>query len=232
MNNLIEIKNIIKKYGDNKKNTILNKINFSFKKGKIYSLVGPSGSGKSTLLNLLSLIDKPTSGSIRICNYNVKFSESEKNDKIRAEKIGIIYQENNLLADFSALENVYLARLSVNNNKEKAIKDSKLVIKKLGLSNRLNHFPSELSGGELQRISIARALINSPEIILADEPTGSLDFKNAKSVFKTLFNLKKTNRLIVFATHNRYFANMADCKLELIGGKMKPTNARTNTKKF
>ena len=232
MNNLIEIKNIIKKYGDNKKNTILNKLNFSFKKGKIYSLVGPSGSGKSTLLNLLSLIDKPTSGGIKICNYNIKFSDAQKNDKIRAEKIGIIYQENNLLTDFNALENVYLARLSVNDNKKKAIKDSKLVIKKLGLSNRLNHFPSELSGGELQRISIARALVNSPEIILADEPTGSLDFKNAKFVFKTLFNLKKTNRLIIFATHNRYFANMADCKLELIGGKMKPTNARTNTKKF
>ena len=232
MNNLIEIKNIVKKYCDNKKNIILNKINFSFKSGKIYSLVGPSGSGKSTLLNLLSLIDKPSSGNIKICNRNIKFSERQKNDKLRAEKIGIIYQDNNLLTDFNALENVYLARLSVDNNKEKAINDSKLIIKKLGLSNRLNHFPSELSGCELQRISIARALINSPEIILADEPTGSLDFKNAKFVFKTLFNLKKSNRLIVFATHNRYFANMADCKLELIGGKMKSTNARTNTKKF
>ena len=228
MNNLIEIKNIVKKYGDNRKNIILNKINFSFKSGKIYSLVGPSGSGKSTLLNLLSLIDKPSSGNIKICNRNIKFSEGQKNDKLRAEKIGIIYQDNNLLTDFNALENVYLARLSLNNNKEKAIKDSKLIIKKLGLSNRLNHFPSELSGGELQRISIARALINSPEIILADEPTGSLDFKNAKSVFKSLFNLRKTNRLIVFATHNRYFANKADCKLELIGGKIKLTNAWTN----
>ena len=228
MNNLIEIKNIVKKYGDNRKNIILNKINFSFKSGKIYSLVGPSGSGKSTLLNLLSLIDKPSSGNIKICNRNIKFSEGQKNDKLRAEKIGIIYQDNNLLTDFNALENVYLARLSVNNNKEKAIKDSKLIIKKLGLSNRLNHFPSELSGGELQRISIARALINSPEIILADEPTGSLDFENAKSVFKSLFKLKKNNRLIVFATHNRYFANKADCKLELIGGKIKLTNAWTN----
>ena len=227
MNNLIEIKNIVKKYGDNKKNIILKKINFSFKSGKIYSLVGPSGSGKSTLLNLLSLIDKPSSGNIKICNRNIKFSEGQKNDKLRAEKIGIIYQNNNLLTDFNALENVYLARLSLNNNKEKAIKDSKLIIKKLGLSNRLNHFPSELSGGELQRISIARALKNSPEIILADEPTGSLDFKNAKSVFKSLFNLRKTNRLIVFATHNRYFANKADCKLELIGGKIKLTNAWT-----
>ena len=131
-----------------------------------------------------------------------------------------------MLNDFNALENVYLARLSLENNKERAIKDSKLIIKNLGLSNRLHHLPSELSGGEMQRIAIARALINSPQIILADEPTGSLDLKNAKSVFKILFNLKKTNRLIIFATHNRYFANMADCKLELIGGKIRSTNAR------
>ena len=101
MNNLIEIKNIVKKYGDNKKNIILKKINFSFKSGKIYSLVGPSGSGKSTLLNLLSLIDKPSSGNIKICNRNIKFSEGQKNDKLRAEKIGIIYQDNNLLTDFN-----------------------------------------------------------------------------------------------------------------------------------
>ena len=118
MNNMIELKNIIKVYNLKRKIKVLNKISFTFKAGKIYSLVGPSGSGKSTLLNLLSLIDKPSSGSIRVCNYNIKLSDTEKNDKIRAEKIGIIYQENNLLADFSALENVYLARLSVNNNKE------------------------------------------------------------------------------------------------------------------
>tara|TARA_Y100000590_G_scaffold467793_1_gene647998 strand:+ start:412 stop:1101 length:690 start_codon:yes stop_codon:yes gene_type:complete len=226
MNNLIEIKNVSKIYEDNKKNKILNKVNFTFKKGKIYSLVGPSGSGKSTLLNLLSLIDKPTSGNIKIDNCNIKFFEKKKNDELRSKKIGIIYQDNNLLNDFNALENVYLARLSLENNKERAIKDSKLIIKNLGLSNRLYHLPSELSGGEMQRIAIARALINSPQIILADEPTGSLDLKNAKSVFKILFNLKKTNRLIIFATHNRYFANMADCKLELIGGKIRSTNAR------
>ena len=222
MNNLIEIKNVIKKYGKNK---ILNKVSYSFKKGKIYSLVGPSGSGKSTLLNLLSLIDRPSSGNIKINNYSIRFSDTDKNDKLRARKIGIIYQENNLLADFNALENVYLARLAVDHNKDKAIKDSQLIIKNLGLSKRQDHLPNELSGGELQRIAIARALINSPEIILADEPTGSLDFKNAKSVFNILFKLKNTNRLIIFATHNRYFANKADCKLELIGGKIKFTNA-------
>ena len=226
MNNLIQIKKLVKQYDSHRKIKILNKINFSFKKGKVYSLVGPSGSGKSTLLNLLSLIDRPSSGYIKILNNNINFSETSINDELRANKIGIIYQDNNLLPDFNALENVYLARLSIDNNKKKAIEDSKKIIKNLGLSNRLEHFPSELSGGEMQRIAIARALINSPEIILADEPTGNLDYKNAKEVFKILFKLKSTNRLIIFATHNRYFANMADCKMQLISGRIKVTNAR------
>ena len=228
MNNLIEIKNLVKQYNSHKKIKILNKINFSFKKGKVYSLVGPSGSGKSTLLNLLSLIDRPSSGYIKISNKNINFLDTSINDELRANKIGIIYQDNNLLSDFNALENVYLARLSIDNNKNKAIEDSKKIIKNLGLSNRLEHFPSELSGGEMQRIAIARALLNSPEIILADEPTGSLDYRNAKEVYKILFKLKRFDRLIIFATHNRYFANMADCKIELIGGKIKVTNARIN----
>ena len=228
MNNLIEIKNLVKQYDSHKKIKILNKINFSFKKGKVYSLVGPSGSGKSTLLNLLSLIDRPSSGYIKISNKNINFLDSSINDELRANKIGIIYQDNNLLSDFNALENVYLARLSIDNNKNKAIEDSKKIIQNLGLSNRLEHFPSELSGGEMQRIAIARALLNSPEIILADEPTGSLDYRNAKEVYKILFKLKRFDRLIIFATHNRYFANMADCKIELIGGKIKVTNARIN----
>ena len=226
MNNLIEINNLVKQYNTHKKIKILNKLSFSFKKGKIYSLVGPSGSGKSTLLNLLSLIDRPSSGNIKICNKNISFAKKHINDQLRANKIGIIYQENNLLNDFNALENVYLARLSIDNNKKKAITDSINLIKSLGLSNRLNHLPSELSGGEMQRIAIARALVNSPKIILADEPTGSLDYTNAKEVFKILFKLKKSDRLIIFATHNRYFANMADCKIELIGGKIKTSNVR------
>ena len=129
MTSLIEMKNIVKHYGNGKKNKILNKINFSFKKGKIYSLVGPSGSGKSTLLNLLSLIDKPSSGNLKIANSNIKFSDSLKNDELRSKKIGIIYQDNNLLNDFNALENVCLARLAIDNNKKKAIEDSKLIIK-------------------------------------------------------------------------------------------------------
>ena len=224
MNNLIEIKNLSKNYVTNKKNIILKKINFKFKKGLIYSLVGPSGSGKSTLLNLLSLIDKPSSGEIKISNNLIKYDYISTNDKLRADKIGIIYQQNNLLPDFTAHENVYLARLAVENNKLKAISEATKLIKKFGLANRINHFPSQLSGGELQRVAISRALINKPEIILADEPTGSLDHATAKEVFKSLYKLKDKNRLIIYATHNRLFANMADCKLEMIDGNIKPSN--------
>ena len=226
MNNIITLDKISKFFLTNKKITVLNKISYKFKKGKIYSLVGPSGSGKSTLLNLLSLIDKPSKGSIKIANKNVNFSDSVSNDITRANKIGIIYQQNNLLPDFTALENVYLARLSIDNNKDKAVYDANKIINKMGLSKRVDHYPSELSGGEMQRIAIARALINEPEIILADEPTGSLDQITAKEVFKILYKLKNLNRLIIYATHNRFFANMADCKLEIIDGNIKNINAR------
>ena len=226
MNNIITLDKISKFFLTNKKITVLNKISYKFKKGKIYSLVGPSGSGKSTLLNLLSLIDKPSKGSIKIANKNVNFSDSISNDITRANKIGIIYQQNNLLPDFTALENVYLARLSIDNNKSKAVDDANKIINKMGLSKRVDHYPSELSGGEMQRIAIARALINEPEIILADEPTGSLDQSTAKEVFKILYKLKNLNRLIIYATHNRFFANMADCKLEIIDGNIKNINAK------
>ena len=227
MNNIIELKNIVKNYESKKKVKVLNKINFSFNAGKIYSLMGPSGSGKSTLLNILSLIDEPNSGNIKINNNSIDHLLKSYNDKLRANKIGIIYQDNNLLSDFTVIENIYLSRLSIDENKDRALVDAKKLIKKLGLANRENHLPSELSGGEMQRVAIARALINSPNIILADEPTGSLDIKNAKEVFKILLKLKNKNRLIIFATHNRFFANMADCKIELIGGKIKKSaNAR------
>ena len=226
MNNLIELNNISKNYSPSKKIEVLKNINFIFKPGKIYSLIGPSGSGKSTLLNLISLIDKPSSGFIKLNNIKINDNDNDERDIIRSKKIGIIYQDKNLLSDFTSLENVYMARLSLNNNKKKAVLDAKNVLKKVGLEKRLNHFPTELSGGEAQRVAISRALINSPDIVLADEPTGNLDHKNAKEIFKLLFSLKNKNRIIIFATHNRYFADMSDCKLTLINGKIRTVNAR------
>ena len=226
MNDLIELKNLSKNYTSSKKIEVLKNINYTFKSGKIYSLIGPSGSGKSTLLNLISLIDKPSSGFIKLYNTKINDNDNDQRDMIRSKKIGIIYQDKNLLSDFTALENVYMARLSLSNNKKKAVIDAKNLLKKVGLDKRLNHFPRELSGGESQRVAISRALINSPNIILADEPTGNLDVKNARDIFKLLFSLRNKNRIIIFATHNRYFADMSDCKLSLIDGKMTTINAR------
>ena len=225
MNNCIKIKNLTKKYEKNKTIKVLNDISFNFESGKTYSIMGPSGSGKSTLLNLLSLIDNPTAGSIEISKNKIKSNNKVENDFIRAKKIGIIYQDKNLLSDFTALENVYLPNLLVSKEKQKSIDLAKKLIKNVGMSSRINHFPNELSGGENQRIAIARALINDPDIILADEPTGSLDSDNAKLIFKILFNLKNKNRIIIFATHNRYFANMADCKIMMNDGNIQIINA-------
>ena len=224
MNNLIELTNIIKDFNTHKKINVLKKITYKFKKGKIYSIMGPSGSGKSTLLNLLSLIDRPTSGAISIENIKIDYSESNKNDVLRANKIGIIYQQDNLLPDFTALENVYLASLAAGNNKKISVIKAQKLLKRFGLLNRSNHYPAQLSGGEKQRVSIARALINDPQIILADEPTGSLDFDTAKEIFSILKKQINANRIIIFATHNRFFANKSDCLLEIVNGNIKTIN--------
>jgi ABC-type lipoprotein export system ATPase subunit len=226
MNSFLKLKNISKHFNTEKKIKVLKNLSHNFNKGKIYALIGPSGSGKSTLLNILSMIDKPTSGSLSINNNLINFSDNVDNDTIRSKKIGIIYQQNNLLPDFTALENVYFASLASGNNKKISIEKAKKIIKRMGLLSREHHYPSELSGGEMQRIAIARALINEPEIILADEPTGSLDQSTAKEVFQILYNLKNKNKIIIYATHNRLFANMADCKLEMIDGNIKTINAR------
>ena len=224
MNNFLKLSNICKNFNNFRKIKVLKKITYNFKLGKIYSLMGPSGSGKSTLLNLLSLIDRPTSGSISIENKMINFENTNNNDVLRSHKIGIIYQQDNLLPDFTALENIYLAGLAGGNDKKTSILKTKDLLKKVGLSNRLNHYPSQLSGGERQRISIARALINNPQIILADEPTGSLDIETAKGIFEILQKQINSKRLIIFATHNRFFAKKSDFILEMIDGNIKSSN--------
>ena len=226
MSNIIELNNISKTFDNQKKISVLKNLSFKFKKGKIYSLSGPSGSGKSTLLNLLSLIDRPSSGNIKIDNRNINHNEIEINDKIRSSNIGIVYQEKNLLPDFTAIENVCIASLAANNNHKIADQESLKIIQKVGLKDRINHYPSELSGGEMQRIAISRAIVNKPRIILADEPTGSLDHENANQIFNLLFKLKNKDRVIIFATHNRFFANKADYKISLSNGKIKTINGK------
>ena len=222
---MIKLNSITKKFKNNKIK-VLKDLSYTFKKGSIYSIIGPSGSGKSTLLNIISMIDRPTLGSLSIENKKINFDYQDFNDKIRAKKIGIIYQDNNLLSDFTALENVYLSKLTLIDDLKEAEIKAKKILSKLGLGKRLNHFPSELSGGENQRIAISRALINAPDIILADEPTGSLDQKNSEDIFNLLLNLKDKNRIIIFATHNMYFAKMADCQLKLTNGKIAKYDAR------
>ena len=225
MNNFLELINIRKSFTTEKKINVLRGLSRKFRLGKTYAIMGPSGSGKSTLLNLISLIDKPTSGTIKLDNHEINFSQNEKNDLFRSKRIGIVYQENNLLSDFTALENVYFASLSLNNDKKLALSKAVKLLKKVGLSNRLNHFPSQLSGGECQRVAIARAIINDPQIILADEPTGSLDINTAKDIFKLLNKQKRSDRIIIFATHNRFFAKKADYLLEMRDGSIKSSNA-------
>ena len=224
MNNLIELSNINKTFINLKKISVLKKVSYKFKKGKIYSLMGPSGSGKSTLLNILSLIDRPNAGSIIIEKNHIDFKNLQKNDILRAKKIGIIYQQDNLLSDFTAIENIYLASLAAGNDKKLSISKAKKLLRKVGLTNRSNHYPSQLSGGEKQRVSIARALINDPQIILADEPTGSLDLETAKGIFNLLKKQINPNRLIIFATHNRFFADKSDCLLEIVNGNINTIN--------
>ena len=224
MNNLIQLSNLNKFFDNYKKINVLKKINYNFKKGKIYSLMGPSGSGKSTLLNILSLIDRPSSGSVVFENKQINFNNQKDNDILRSKKIGIIYQQDNLLPDFTTLENIYLASLAAGNSKNLSINKAKDLLKKVGLSNRSDHYPSELSGGEKQRVSIARAVVNDPQILLADEPTGSLDNNTAKIIFEILKKQLNSNRLIIFATHNRFFANKADCLLEIVNGNIKTIN--------
>ena len=229
MNNIISIKNLTKSYGD-KKIKILKKINFKFQKGKIYSITGPSGSGKSTLLNLISLIDKPSSGSLILDKIETTAINNDQTDLLRSKKIGIVYQDKNLLNDFTAIENIYLANLNIEKSEKKSLNKAKKLLSKFDLINRENHYPNQLSGGEIQRVAICRAIINEPDIILADEPTGSLDRKNAKNVFNILIKLINKNRTIIFATHNRYFANLADCKLELNDGILIKKNVRVGYK--
>ena len=204
--------------------TLFNNLNIKINHGELVALVGPSGSGKSSLLHLLALLDEPTNGEIKINKMNTKKFTNEKKDKIRQENISIIFQDNNLLTDFTALENVMMPLLIKRENKQNALVKAKKILKSVKILDRSSHFPNELSGGEQQRVAIARALVAETSLILADEPTGNLDYKTSKEIFNYFLKLKKLKKTIIFATHNRELANRADYKLLISDGDIKRIN--------
>ena len=215
------IQKLSKSFRDgNEKITVLKNINFSFEDNKIISLTGPSGSGKSTLLHLLALLDNPDSGKIIFNNKDLVKSEDEEKTDLRKNDIAIVYQNNNLISDLSAIENIALANLNKNKDKKKSYLLAEKLLKEFGLENRMNHYPYQMSGGEQQRVAIARAIVNDPKLLFADEPTGNLDRKNTHLILNYLFKLKKNNRLIIIATHNRDLAKKTDLRLTLFNGNV------------
>ena len=224
-NNLIKIKNLTKNFINNKLVVkVLKNLNLELEMGNIVALIGPSGSGKSTLLHLIALLDKPTTGNISILGKETfNIAEDEKNRIIR-DNISIIFQNNNLLSDFTAIENVAMPLIIRNNSYSDSIQKAEKFLKKVNLGHRLSHFPSDLSGGEQQRVAIARSLIADTKIILADEPTGNLDVKNSNEVFSYFLKLKQKNKIILIATHNREIAKKADYTLSISDGNIKRVN--------
>ncbi len=224
---LIETSNLKKSFEHMKNSiTLFDNFNIKIKEGELVALVGPSGSGKSSLLHLLALLEDPSNGKISINNHDTKLLSNDQKDELRRKNISIIFQDNNLLSDFTAIENVKMPLIINHEEKDIINQKAEKILKDLKILNRSNHFPNELSGGEQQRVAIARALIAETQIILADEPTGNLDYKTSKEIFSIFLKLKKLKKTIIFATHNRELANRADYKLFISNGDIKRVNAR------
>ena len=224
---LLEITNLKKSYEHiNGSITVFKNFNVKVKKGELVALVGPSGSGKSSLLHLIALLDEPSKGKIIIDNHKIDGLSNDQKDELRRKNISIIFQDNNLLSDFTAIENVMMPLIIKGENNKIIFDKAKQILKDIRIYDRYNHFPNELSGGEQQRVAIARALIAETKLILADEPTGNLDFNTSKEIFSLFLKLKKLGKTVIFATHNRELANRADYKLFISNGNIKRVNAR------
>ncbi len=220
-NEIIRLSKINKKFYTNDKNiNVLKNINLKINKGELVSLTGPSGSGKSTLLHIIALLDKPSAGEVFFKKKNFSQSNDYEKDFVRKKGISIIYQQHNLLSDFTALENVMIPLLNLGFSDSESLEKAKKTLSLVNLSKRLDHFPSQLSGGEQQRVAVARAIITEPDLILADEPTGSLDRKTANEIFSLFLKLKTKKRAILYATHNRDLSNKADYKLNILDGNI------------
>lgn len=215
---MIQATDIVKSYGSLQ---VLKGVNLTINQGEIVSIMGDSGAGKTTLLQILGTLEKPDSGNLRINDTEVLSLSEKKLSRFRNEHIGFIFQFHHLLPEFTALENVCIPGLIAKKNKLEIEKRAKELLDFLGLSARLNHKPSAMSGGEQQRVAVARALINNPSVVLADEPTGNLDSKNAEELHKLFFELRKEfNNTFVVITHNPELANLADRKLRMADGAL------------
>lgn len=213
---MINASGICKSYGELQ---VLKGLNIEIKKGEIISIVGASGAGKTTLLHILGTLDRPSIGSLAINNQNIFGFSDKKLAEFRNKNIGFVFQFHHLLPEFTALENVCIPAYIAGISRAEAEKKASELLTFLGLSERMNHKPSELSGGEQQRVAVARALINNPAVVLADEPSGNLDSSTAKELHKLFFTLReKFNQTFVIVTHNEELANMADRKLVMKDG--------------
>lgn len=220
-NSIMQLKNITKTF-KGLDTPVLSKINLDVNKAENIAISGVSGSGKSTLLHLMAGLDKPDSGSININDKDISLLSQNNMAILRNQSIGFVYQSHHLLPDFSALENVGMPLFIRGSDHNKNLDKAKQILKKLGLSQRLSHFPHQLSGGERQRVAIGRALINQPKLILADEPTGNLDHNNAKVVFDLFVDLAKENRTtIVLVTHDIKLARKMKKIYYLSSGKLR-----------
>ena len=217
MNNIIECRSLCFSYTEGSNQTsILSNLRLDVKSGESIAILGPSGCGKSTLLNLIAGLDTPSSGDVLINNSNITKLNEQDRTELRANTFGFVYQFHHLLYDFSSVDNVAMPLLIKGVDKESAIAQSEKLLTRVGLENRLNHKPSELSGGERQRVAIARAMVVEPDCLLADEPTGNLDAKNAKDVLELILELDENNTSsLVIVTHDQDIAKKMNRKLTL-----------------
>lgn len=215
---MLKATQVQKTYGELR---VLKGVDLHVQKGEVVAIVGSSGAGKSTLLHIMGTLDRPDQGTVFIDGENVFARSSDKLADFRNRKIGFVFQFHNLLPEFSALENVMIPGLIARTEEKSLRRKAEGILDRLGLKDRIDHKPSELSGGEQQRVAVARALINSPALIFADEPSGNLDSKNASDLHRLFFDLRnELNQTFVIVTHNPEFATMADRRLEIKDGQM------------
>lgn len=220
-NNIIEIRNLTKVYGDGVEVRALDDLSLDIKRGEFLAIIGPSGSGKSTLLHMIGILDTPTSGTIFIDGQDVTSMSEDKRSKARNTMLGFIFQYHHLLPDFTALENVMMPLLIAGKTKKEARELAEELLREVGLEDRLDHRPTQLSGGQSQRVAVARALVNNPKIVIGDEPTGNLDSKSSQMIYDLLRKLnKERNQTFILVTHDEQMAKRTDRIVRLVDGRV------------